>query len=250
MKPHKISIVSYTNTLPFKYGITESGLLDKVALEYDIPSVCAQKLLDGRVDIGLVPVAVLPRLVSYHLVSKYCLGCNGEVDTVKLYSEVPLEQIGEVLLDYQSRTSVSLVQVLSSFYWKISPRFVQAEKGFERKIGGNTAAVVIGDRCFDMNGRFAHEYDLAGEWKKYTGLPFVFAAWVSNKKLDEAFVREFEAALKFGLDRVREAVQKHVSGDKQEQVLTYLTERINYQLDADKQRSMEYFLSLLSQLQR
>lgn len=249
MKPHRISIVSYTNTLPFKYGITESGLLNnKVALEYDIPSVCAQKLIDGKVDIGLVPVAILPQLSSYHMVSRYCLGCNGEVDTVKLYSEVPLEEIGEVLLDYQSRSSVSLVQVLSRLFWKIAPTFVQAEEGFEKKINGKTAAVVIGDRCFDMNGRFACEHDLAGEWKKYTGLPFVFAAWVSNKKLDDEFVQGFERALEFGLDHIGEAVRKHVSADRQELVLTYLTERINYRFDADKRRSMEHFLSLLSQL--
>lgn len=248
MKRYKISIVNYTNTLPFKYGITQSGVLEQAELEYDIPSVCAQKLIEGRVDIGLVPVAILPVLEENHFVSRFCLGSDGPVDTVKLYSAVPLDKIGTVLLDHQSRTSVTLVQVLSRFYWKIAPRFVQAGEGFEQAIGGATAAVVIGDRCFEMNGRFAYEYDLAGEWKKHTSMPFVFAAWVSNKKIDGAFAQQFEQALSFGVKHVKEAVEEHIAADQQKLVTHYLTERINYEFDEAKQRSLHHFLSLLQQL--
>jgi chorismate dehydratase len=217
-------------------------------LQYDIPSVCAQKVIDGTVDIGLIPVAVLPLLKDSFIISKFCLGSNGQVDTVKLYSAVPLEEIETVALDYQSRTSVTLVQVLSKFYWNISPNFAQAKEGFEKNISGKNAAVVIGDRCFDMNGHFAYEYDLAAEWKKYTGLPFVFAAWISNKPIDPEFVKEFEKALSYGVEHTHEAVSKNIPPARHGLIHQYLTQRISYDLDKEKQQSMQHFLHLLKEL--
>jgi chorismate dehydratase len=248
VQKYKISIVSYTNTLPFKYGITETGLLDKIDLQLDIPSVCAQKVIEGKVDIGLIPVAVIPALKEHYIISKFCLGSNGKVDTVKLYSAVPLEKIEKVYLDYQSRTSVTLVQVLSKFYWKINPQFLSTQEGFEKLISGNTAAVVIGDRCFDMNGIFAYEYDLAEEWKKHTAMPFVFAAWVSNKKIEHSFIAEFEKGLSFGIENIEKAIQKNIPEHKQGLITTYLTQRINYDFNEKKQKSMQHFLHLLKQL--
>ncbi len=248
VQKYKVSIVNYTNTLPFKYGMEETGFVDKIDLQYDIPSVCAQKVIEGKVDLGLIPVAVIPALKEFHIVSMYCLGSNDKVDTVKLYSTVPLNEIKEVYLDYQSRTSVSLVKVLAKFHWSIQPVFTDAKEGFEKLISGNTAAVVIGDRCFEMNGKFAYEFDLSSEWKKFTGMPFVFAAWISNKELDEDFVAGFDISLAYGVERIKEAVKKNIAPEKQELVTGYLTNRISYELDDKKQTSMEHFLHLLKQL--
>ncbi|MGZ3863005.1 MAG: menaquinone biosynthetic enzyme MqnA/MqnD family protein [Bacteroidia bacterium] len=248
MLKYKISIVNYTNTLPFRYGLANSGFENKADLQYDIPSVCAKKLLEGQVDIGLIPVAVIPLLKEFHIISKYCLGSNGKVDTVKLYSNVPLEKIETVYLDYQSRTSVTLVQVLAKFFWKINPVFTQASDGFEKLVNDKTAVVVIGDRCFDMNGNFEYEYDLAAEWKKYTGMPFVFAAWVSNKKIDETFISDFEKILDSGIAKTDEAVKDSIPGEKQELIKSYLTERISYDFNDGKKKALEYFLHLLKQI--
>jgi chorismate dehydratase len=248
VQKYKISIVNYTNTLPFKYGIAQSNLENKIDLQFDIPSVCAQKLLENKVDIGLIPVAVIPLLKEHHIISKYCLGSNGKVDTVKLYSNVPLEKIETVYLDYQSRTSVTLVQVLAKFFWKIKPTFTQAADGFEKLVSGNTAVVVIGDRCFDMNGNFKFEYDLAAEWKKHTNLPFVFAAWVSNKKIEPEFISVFENALETGINQTNTAVETSIPKEKQSLIKEYLTERISYDFNADKKKGLEYFLELLKQL--
>jgi len=248
VQKYKISIVNYTNTLPFRYGLSKSGFETKADLQYDIPSVCARKLLEGQVDIGLIPVAVIPLLKEYHIISKYCLGSNGKVDTVKLYSKVPLEKIETVYLDYQSRTSVTLVQVLARFYWKINPVFTQASDGFEKLVNDKTAVVVIGDRCFDMNENFEFEYDLATEWKKRTGMPFVFAAWVSNKKIDPAFISDFEKVLDSGIAKTEEAVKDSIPAERQALIKTYLTQRISYDFNAEKKKALEYFLHLLKQL--
>ena len=247
-KKYLVSIVKYTNTLPLRYGINNSPVLDEMDLQLDIPAVCAQKLLDNKVDIGLIPVAVIPLLKEYHIISKYCIGSNEKVDTVKLYSAVPFQEIEHIYLDYQSRTSVMLAKVLCKNFWKITPDFTNAEAGFENNISGKNAAVVIGDRCFSLNGKFAYEYDLAFEWKTYTNLPFVFAAWVSNKKIEEGFISRMESAMQYGIEHVDEAIAGETNGADKVMIKKYLTERINYRLDDAKKQALDLFLNLIKQV--
>src|ERR1039458_6553628 len=101
----KISVVSYLNSKPFIYGLQHSTFLNEIDLQLDIPSVCAQKLIDGQVDIGLIPVAALPQLKDPYIITDYCIGAEGKVASVMLYSNVPLHEITAILLDYQSKTS-------------------------------------------------------------------------------------------------------------------------------------------------
>jgi chorismate dehydratase len=246
----KISIVNYTNTMPFKWALRNSELLQQIDLQEDIPSICAQKLKFDQVDLALVPVALLADLQQFFIETDYCIGADGKVDSVKLYSEVPLNDITEVLLDYQSRSSITLTRVLFKFFWKKEPKFLDAGPGFESQISGKTAATVIGDRTFSLNGKFAYEFDLAEEWKKFTGLPFVFAAWVSTKKLDPGFIGAFNAVLKNGVTHVAEAVSSLYENKtlSAEQTLEYLTERIDYRLDEEKRKALGLFLSYIRQL--
>lgn len=247
-KRYSVSIVSYTNTLPLRFGINNNEVFDEMDLQLDIPAVCAQKLIENKVDIGLVPVAVIPLLKEYYIISKYCIGCIDKVDTVKLYCHVLLGEILSISLDYQSRTSVMLAKVLCKNYWNIMPAFVSAEAGFENKIKGKDAAVVIGDRCFALNGTFPYEYDLAFEWKKYTKLPFVFAAWVSNKKIDADFINKLEGAMRYGIEHTVEAIESETNVKDKAMIKTYLTQRISYDLDEAKMQSMHLFLDLVKQV--
>jgi chorismate dehydratase len=246
----KISIVNYTNTLPFKWAIKKSTLFEKIELQEDIPSICAQKLKFKQVDLALIPVAVLSELDSYFIETDFCIGANGKVDSVKLYSQVPLDQIDTVVLDYQSRSSITLTKVLFKYFWKKNVVYVDAKPGFEKEIKDNNAAVVIGDRTFALNGSYQFEYDLAEEWKKFTGLPFVFAAWVSTEKLSDDFVNEFNEVLKQGINHIAEAVEEDYrpSNLSKENTIKYLTQRIDYQLDADKRKAMALFLKHIGEL--
>ena len=245
----KISIVNYFNTLPFRYGLKNSDLINFIELQEDIPSICAQKLKFNQVDIGLVPVALLPELDHYTIITNYCIGANGKVDSVKLYSEVPLEEIKTVILDYQSKSSVKLTKVLNKFYWKKKFEFCDGKPGYEKQISGNWAAVVIGDRTFSLNGTHKYEYDLAEEWKKMTGLPFVFAAWVTTSDISPEFVNEFNTALKDGIKVIEKAIKS--SGDNHPEnfdAVDYLTHKISYDFDKRKKEALELFLKYISQL--
>lgn len=210
-----------------------------------MPADCARKLLSGEVDLGLVPVAVIPELDEAHIVSKYCIGADGPVESVCLFSEVPLEEIDTILLDYQSKTSVQLVQYLAAEEWSINPQWQAAGSDFLKEIKGNTAGVVIGDRAFPLLNTYKYVFDLSEEWKKRTGLPFVFACWVSNKKLDERFILDFEKALKQGLAQRKKAVELMAETDHKK-LVRYVESVISYSLDDKKRQAMKLFLDWLS----
>ena len=247
-KKIRISAVSYLNTLPFINGINKSEVINEIDLALDIPADCAKKLLAGEVDLGLVPVAILPQLKEYYIISDYCIGAEGIVDSVALYSDVPLNEIEEVYLDYQSKTSITLVQVLAEKYWKITPNWKKATAGFENEIEGTTAGVIIGDRTFNLSKTYKYKYDLSEEWFKFTGLPFVFACWVSNKELSEVFISNFNKALKIGVDNIEESIFGHDEYSvSKKQLATYLTEHISYGLDGQKRKAIDRFLEFVEE---
>lgn len=245
----KISIVSYLNSKPFIYGFDKSNFSKLADISLDIPSVCAEKLINGSVDIGLVPVAILPELKNYKIISDYCIGANGAVDSVLILSDVPLEEIEDLLLDYQSRTSVMLSKVLLENHWKKKVKFIPAQIGYENSIGGKTAGVVIGDRALILRKKFKYVYDLPLEWKKMTGLPFVFATWTSTIDLSAEFINSFNKAIEEGMKMIDEISKKEFTPEiSQEEVFTYLTKSIDFDFNQEKQEALELFLKLASKV--
>ncbi len=240
---YKLSIVSYLNTIPFIYGLKQYGLDKKLDISLDIPSACAEKLLSKKVDIGLVPIVVLKQLEDAQIISDYCIGANGAVDTVCLFSDVSFDAVEGILLDYQSRTSVELLKILLKEHWRISPKLIEANENYETQISGKTAGLIIGDRTFYFHDKFKYAYDLSDIWKQITGLPFVFACWIANKELDEGFKKEFNNALKFGVENIEGAIKSAAdiySHCKNPQ--DYLNNKISYLLDEEKRKGMELFL--------
>lgn len=245
----KLSVVSYLNSKPFIYGLENSPVSSRIELHLDIPSLCAAKLLDNRVDIGLIPVAVLPELSESHILTDFCIGADGDVISVLLLSEVPLESIQSIYLDYQSRTSVMLARILAAKLWKINPEWKPAEPGFESEISGSTAGIVIGDRALLLRKTFRYIYDLSGEWKKLTGLPFVFACWVANKRIPPEFEKELNEAFKKGVNSIEEVVQTYGSGlIPLQDAKTYLRQNIDFNFDSRKKEALNLFLSFLKEM--
>jgi len=236
--------VSYLNTKPLIYGFENGLMKNEVDLLIEYPSKIAAMLLNDEIDVGLVPVAVIPQLKEYHIISDYCIGSDGEVASVCLFSEVPLFDIKTILLDYQSRTSVALLKILIKEYWKINVIFKNTENGYQSKISGTTAGLIIGDRALMQRQKSRFIFDLGEEWKNFTDLPFVFAAWVSNKKLDADFIKEFNEANKLGLSNLEKVVEKNPF--KPFDLHTYYTECINFELDENKKKGLELFLKKIA----
>jgi chorismate dehydratase len=118
--------VSYLNTKPLLYGIKHHSIINEIELIEDYPAKIAQLLIDDKIDVGLIPVAATTKLSTWNIIGDYCIGCDGPVASVCLFSEVPIEQIEIVLLDYQSRTSVNLAKILLKEYWKKEVKFINA----------------------------------------------------------------------------------------------------------------------------
>lgn len=228
------------NTKPLLYGIERDVIRKDIELIIDYPSRIADMLLKDEIDMGLVPVAVIPKMSAWFINGDHCIGSNGPVASVCLFSETPIEKIDRVLLDYQSRTSVQLARVLLKEYWKIQPGLMDAGTDFRDHIKGTTAGVVIGDRAFEQRKVSPYVYDLGEAWKNMTGLPFVYAAWISNKPLDPAFVRQFDAANRAGLSRIDAVVRENPYElfDLHE----YFTQYLDYKLDDFKKAGLEKFL--------
>lgn len=230
-----VSAVSYTNMLPFIHGLTHYGLPDKAEMVYDVPSACAEKLIQKRADIGIVPVAALLDIPEYEIISDYCLGADGAVDSVFIFSEKPIHEIRTLRLDDQSRSSNGLARLLLKEYWGMDKVQILTE-------GVADAFVQIGDRTFGQKEKHAYAYDLAEHWKEFTGLPFAFAVWVSVTELPEGFVEKFNEALAYGLEH-REEVILTLPERADFDFGQYLRKNISYELDAGKKRAIEKYLA-------
>ncbi|RPD51326.1 hypothetical protein DRJ53_01185 [Paracnuella aquatica] len=240
----RVASVSYLNARPLVYGLTHHPVINQIQLTEDYPAFVARQLVAGEVDMGLIPVAMIPKLPQSFIVADYCIGADGPVASVCLFSEVPMDQITHVYLDYQSRTSVNLARVLLREYWKKDVQFLDATgEDFRDKIKGNTAGVVIGDRALEQRQCSPFIYDLAEAWIDHTGLPFVFAAWVANKPLPPDFVAAFNEANKWGLEQL-EVVLQNINYPVYD-LNKYFTQNISYLLDAEKRKGLALFLEKL-----
>jgi chorismate dehydratase len=244
-KKWRIGAVSYLNTRPLLLGMEQSPFCDNIDLVKSYPAQIAQDLLDDTIDIGLVPVAIMPLLSHPQIVSKYVIAAEGEVASVALFSQVPMEQIEKVYLDDQSRTSVALAKVLMAQFWNKKVEFIAAAEGYMDHISGTTAGVIIGDRALASLSRYNHIYDLALAWKQYTGLPFVFAAWVANKPIPPEFMEAFDAANAYGLKHLDEVIALIPASAQVYDLHKYYTENISYELTPEKKRGLELFLDAL-----
>lgn len=238
--------MSYLNTLPMVWGFKDQQLETLMDVTFDYPAKVAQQLIHDQVDVGLIPIAVIPLLKESHIIASTCIGAVGRVSSVCIFSEVPIEEIDTLILDYQSRTSIQLARLLIRDFWKIEPKIERADENFIDRIHGKTAAVVIGDRSLKLLPHKKYVYDLADAWMQHTGLPFVFAAWVANKQLPENFIQQFDAATHKGFSHLSEIIAEHPFPEYDLNV--YYTQDISFNLDEEKRKGLNLFLTQLATL--
>ena len=235
--------MNYLNTKPLIYGFEKGMMKKEIELIIDYPANIANQLVNNKIDLGLIPVAAMPRLENSFVNSDFCIACNGDVASVCLFSDVPLNEIKVILLDYQSRTSVALLKILLKEYWNISPLLVDSSSGYEANITGTTAGLVIGDRALHQRLKNKFIFDLGEGWKGLTGLPFVFAAWVSSKSMTANFIEKFNDANYFGLKNLEEVVKENPFDAYD--LHKYYTENILFKPEFDKLEIITIFLKKL-----
>jgi chorismate dehydratase len=121
---------------------------------------------------------------------------------------------------------------------------VDATEDFQQHIYGKTAGLIIGDRSFEQRKVSKYAYDLGEAWKNYSGLPFVFAAWISNQPLDADFIKMFNEANAFGIQNIPKVISTlnfNSSVDLEE----YFRQYISYNLDDAKRKALRKFMQYL-----
>jgi chorismate dehydratase len=200
------------------------------------------------VDIGLIPVAATLSLPKWEIVSDYCIGSVGAVNSVFVFSNCDIREAKVLQLDPQSRTSNNLAKVLVKNYWEAGQlSFIEKAPDYAESNDPKTAFVQIGDRTFGKKDKYPFEYDLGAEWRKFTGLPFTFAAWVANKPIPAEFMAEFNAALKYGLDHRKELL-KELPARPDFDLDDYLMHKLDFDLTDDKKKALYLFLDYVKSL--
>jgi len=170
-----------------------------------------------------------------------------------LLSNYPLGEIESLYLDYRSRSSVALARVLAEKWWKRKFSWHTTEPGFDFSgAGEKEGIVIIGDQCFELEGRYKYSVDLAVEWKNFSGLPFVFAVWAANRKIDPVFIERFNRALEYGINNIGKAVEKYsrLSSMPVEILVSYLYNNIDYRMNNEKKQAMNAFINYLDDIKQ
>ena len=242
----RIGAVSYLNTRPLVFGLEQGLGGDRVALSYDVPSVLAERLAAGELDIALLPVIELARIPDLAVVPGLAIGSLGDCRSVLLIARKPLDEIRSIALDPESRTSNALVRVLCSEAWGIAPEFALGPRDLERALMEHDAVVRIGDKALFEPippGTVAH--DLGSAWTAYTRMPFVYAVWAARMEvLDREIYRWLHESRRAG-----HAVMAAIAEDYQwngrrypELALAYLKESMRYRFGGPELAAMKRFL--------
>jgi chorismate dehydratase len=250
MKPARLGAVSYLNTRPLVRGLDRRP--DLFTIRFDVPSVCASLLHEGRVDLGLIPAIEYLR-GDYAMVPDLAIGSDGPVLSVAIFSSVSIDQVRTLALDLSSRTSVALTRILCARLWDIQPVFIPSEPDIRAMLTSADAALVIGDPALaiDPAGLGATKIDLGEAWKSLTGLPFVYATWSGR---DGAVDHEQVAALKQARQRgVQEAavIAREVAGGDDlaaARAHSYLRDTLKYGLGDRELAGLERFHMLAVEL--
>jgi chorismate dehydratase len=243
----KVSVVQYLNTVPMIWGMLHGEQQGKYELEFATPAACADAVRQKKADIGIVPVIEYQRMDRMQILPGMSIASKDEVKSILLLSKVPMAKIQTVAVDNSSRTSAALLRVLMRKFYS---RFINVRPAAprpEEMLKQADAALVIGDVALSYDGEVAEVYDLGAEWKKCTGLPFVFAFWAGREDVNPGKChKDFEDSLHFGLAHVDDIAAEYAPklNMKPAGVKAYLTRNIDYSLDEENRKGLRLFYKL------
>ncbi len=239
-----VAMVNYKNTKPFLFGFNQFVENTPFRLSLLNPAKCSQAFENGNADIALVPAAFLEGRSDYKIITDYCIGANGPVNSVAVLSNQPIDQIETVILDNHSLTSNRLVKILFDHHWKREVDFVKRDVSQGIELPPNHAVVMIGDKVFEQQDHFQYKYDLSEQWKQMTGMPFVFAVWIAKKDISEALVAKLNEYLQYGVDNINTIIENE--SDPIVDLKEYLTVNLKYKLNSEYRLGLNNFLETYS----
>ena len=236
----RISAIAYLNTAPLMWDFEHGGAGKQFEISYTIPSRCAAEVGESTADIGIIPSFAYAKIPELRILPGIAIASKQAVRSILLVSRKPLEEIQSVALDQSSLTSVALLGILFQKYWRGGARkFTLQSPNLDSMLLTNDAALLIGDPALKVDRSRYTTWDLAEEWIRFTGQPFVFAFWAvretawNNSQLDLASI--FQKSRDHGIelahiDQIAQAWGPKL-GLAEDAIRSYLTRNIHYSLD-------------------
>jgi chorismate dehydratase len=248
----RVSFIEFLNAVPLGWGFLQGHYSNDVELLLDVPSRCAERLARGQADVGLIPVIEYQRIPGLTVVPGIAIAAKHEARSVLFLSRRRIEEVRTVALDSSSRTSAALITILlKRFYQAKMVEWRTAEANPRDPLAGVDGALLIGNPALLARTEGLLVYDLAAEWNRFTGLPFVFAFWAVRAHLDlgeqaECFYRSKRAGLD-AIDTICRVYSERV-GIPAEDIRTYLLTNLDYTLDEANQAGLRLFFSYAAEL--
>jgi chorismate dehydratase len=250
MRRLRISAISYLNTAPLMWDFDHGNASRDFDISYTLPSACARALAAGTADIGIIPAAAYAQIPGLRVLPGVAIASRQPVRSILLVSKVPLDKIQTVALDTSSMTSVALTKVLLEKWLGGGRTFTPMSPNIDTMLADHDAGLLIGDPALQIDRSRYFTLDLAEEWIRYTGTPFVFAFWaVRQAASSEAPAQDLAAIFQQSRDHGLEpASLNQITSEwaprlalKESDVRSYLTESIYYHLDAPCLEGLQLF---------
>lgn len=248
-KPVRISASSYSNTAPLVWSFLYGSHHGRVELILDnAPARSVELLAEGRVDAALTPVIAYQMLDGVRLVPGVCVGAREKVRSVCLVTKgKSLDQVQSVSLDSSSKTSVALTKIIFREFFGFEPSWRDAPPDLDAMHAESDCALLIGDPALRLSVTAPDAplltFDLAELWRHYTGLGFVFAMWMTRKRVCPI---DFAAVRDEGFEHIGEITANYLKDIalSSDELRRYLTENISYSVDDSMQKGMELYFEL------
>ncbi|MGA6981099.1 MAG: menaquinone biosynthesis protein [Candidatus Sulfotelmatobacter sp.] len=237
----RISAISYLNTAPLMWDFEHGDAGRGFEISYTLPSACARDLRAGMADIGIIPAAAYAQIPRLKILPEVAIASRRAVRSILLVSKLPIEKIRTVALDDSSLTSVALTKILFEKWLGGRKAYTSMPPNIKKMLAACDAALLIGDPALRVDRSRYVTLDLAEEWIRYTGKPFVFAFWaVRSDVAEQAASQDLAGLFQQSRDHGLEAASLDVIsrqwaprlGISQDSVRAYLTQNIHYRLDA------------------
>jgi len=263
MRPLKISAISFLNTAPLMWDFTHGATPDEYrdsdlppqlrsdfTIEYTVPSHCAEALKHGRADIGIIPAITYATIPALAILPDAAIAAKGAVRSILLVSRKPIEEVNTIAADTSSRSSVALARILCQKLWGRVRQLRSHPPDMESMLTACDAALLIGDPALRIERSGFFVYDLAEEWRRFTGKPFVFAFWAARMQaLSER--RDLDVAAVFRSSRDHGTEPASIAeiarrwsprvGLSEPEVVSYLSENVHFALDSENLGGLELF---------
>jgi len=249
MSKLKVSFIEFLNAIPLGWGFLHGSHRGAFNVLFDIPSECAKHLARDEADVGLIPVIEYQRIPGLQVIPGISISSRREVQSVLFASRIPLEQISTVALDRSSRTSAVLLKILmSEFYGRKSIIYTEREPDPKFMLRDYDSALLIGHNAIKASLNGLRVYDLAQEWYRFTGLPFVFAFWATREGVvlsseeQEIFHRSRAEGMQ-AFNQISDLYSARLSMSPAE-IYSYLKYNLDYSLDEKNLSGLQYFYEL------